>query len=78
MLEERREEKKKVEKYQDLRREVARLWNVKVAIAVDALGPVTPSLSKNMDAIGVTTRLELLQKAALLGKARLLRRVLEA
>ena len=78
MLEERREEKKKVEKYQDLRREVARLWNVKVAIVVDALGAVTPSLSKNMDAIGVTTRIELLQKAALLGKARLLRRVLEA
>ena len=50
MLEERREEKKKVEKYQDLRREVARLWNVKVAIVVDALGAVTPSLSKNMDA----------------------------
>ena len=75
-------EKEKVEKYQDLRREVARLWNVKakvVPIVVSALGAVTPNLSKHLDAIGVTTRItELLQKAALLGTARLLRRVLEA
>ena len=74
-------EKEKVEKYQDLRREVARLWNVKakvVPIVVGALGAVTPNLSKHLDAIGVTTRIELLQKAALLGTARLLRRVLEA
>ncbi|XP_067039903.1 uncharacterized protein [Acropora muricata] len=41
-------EKEKVEKYQDLRREVARLWNVKakvVPIVVGALGAVTPNLS---------------------------------
>ena len=74
-------EKEKVEKYQDLRREVERLWNVKakvVPIVVGALGAVTPNLSKHLDAIGVTTRIELLQKAALLGPARLLRRVLGA
>ena len=74
-------EKEKVEQYQDLRREVAQLWNVKakvVPIVVGALGAVTPNLSKHLDAIGVTTRIELLQKAALLGTARLLRRVLEA
>ena len=74
-------EKEKVEKYQDLRREVARLWNVKakvVPIVVGALGAVTPNLSKHLDAIDVTTRIELLQKAALLDRARHLRRVLEA
>ena len=73
-------EKEKVEKYQDLRREVVRLWNVKakvVPIVIGALDAVTPNLSKHLDAIGVTTRIELLQKAALLGTARLLRRVLE-
>ena len=62
-------EEEKVEKYQDLRREVARLWNVKakvVPIVVGALGAVTPNLSKHLDAIGVTTRIELLQKVALL------------
>ena len=70
----------KVEKYQDWR-EVARLWSVKAKVVptvVGALGAVTSNLSKHLDAIGVTTRIELLQKAALLGTARLLRRVLEA
>ena len=74
-------EKETVEKYQDLRREVARFWNVKakvVPIVVGALGAVTPNFSKHFDAIGVTTRIELLQKAAFLGTARLLRRVPEA
>lgn len=40
-------EKEKIEKYQDLRREVARLWNVKakvVPIVVGALGAVAPNL----------------------------------
>ena len=44
-------EKEKVEKYQDLRREVARLWNVKAKvgpIVVGALGAVTPNLSKHL------------------------------
>ena len=62
-------EKEKAEKYQDVRREVARLWNVKakvVPIVVGAQGAVTPNLSKHLDAIGVTTRIQLLQKAALL------------
>ena len=70
-------EKEKVEKYPDLRREVARLWNVKakvVPIVVGGLGAVLPKLSKHLDAIGVITRIELLQKTALLGTARLLRR----
>ena len=35
-------------------------------------------ITKHLDAIGLTTRIELLQKAALLGTAHLLRRVLEA
>ena len=73
------EKKEEVENYQDLHREVARLWNVKakvVPIVVGALGALTPNCSKHLDAIGVTTRIKLLQKAALLGTARLLRRVL--
>ena len=68
-------EREKVEKYQDLR-----LWNVKAKVVptvVGALGTVTPNLSKYLDAIGVTTRIKLLQKAALLGTARLVRWVLE-
>ena len=48
-------------------------WNVKakvVPIVVGGLGTITPNLSKHLDAISVTTRIELLQKAALLGTAR--------
>ena len=44
-------EKEKVEKCQDLGREVARLWDVKakvVPIVVGALGAVTPNLSKHL------------------------------
>ena len=45
---------------------------------VGALGAVTPNLSKQQDAIGVTDHKDRpLQKAALLGTAPLLRRVLE-
>ena len=54
---------------------MTRLWNVKakvVPVVVGALGAATPNISKHLDAIGVTTRIELLQKAALLGTARLL------
>ena len=69
-------EKEKIEKYQDLCREVARLWNVKAKVVPIVVG--APNLSKHLDAIGVTTRIELLQKTALLGTARLLRRILEA
>ena len=69
-------EKEKVEKYQDLRREVARLWNVKAKvgpIVVGALGAVTPNLSKHL-----WMQLGDHKDRALLGTARLLRRVLEA
>ena len=74
-------EQEKIDKYQDLRIEIAKLWNVKakvVPIVIGALGAVTPNLPKHLEAIGVTIKTELLQKAALLGTARLLRRVLEA
>ena len=74
-------EKEKIEKYQDLRREIAKLWSIKtsvVPIVVGALGTVTNNLGKHLKTIGVTATVELLQKAALLGTARILRKVLEA
>ena len=45
---------------------------------VGALGTVTNNLGKNLNTIGVTATVELSQKAALLGTARILRKVLEA
>ena len=54
------EKEEKIEKYQDLRREIAKLWSIKTSVVP----------------IGVTATVELLQKAALLGAARILRKVL--
>ena len=49
-----------------------------VPIVVGALGVITENLTKHLKTVGVTTKTELLQKVALLGTARLLRKLLEA
>ena len=75
-------EREKVDKYQDLGRELVKLWNFKttvVPIVVGALGLVTDNLTKHLKTIRVSTKIELLQKTqALLGIAFLLRNVLKA
>ena len=72
-------EKEKMEKYHDLRREVARRVNVSVThVVVGSLGMVTENLQRSLQQIGVTVRTEFLQKAAYLGTARILRKVLQA
>jgi len=66
-------ENEKVEKYQDLKREIARMWNMRalqvVPIVVGSLGSVT----KNLD----NYRKLRYWKTTLLGTARILRKVLE-
>ena len=49
-----------------------------VPIVVGASGTVTNNLGKYLKTIGVTATAELLQKATLLGTARIPRKVLEA
>ena len=69
------------ENYQALKREVARLWCVNVPvthIVVGALGMVMKNLQRSLQQIGVSVSAEFLQKAALLGTARILQKVLEA
>ena len=77
-----KKEKEKIEKkYQDLRREIKRLWNTKayvVPVVVGALGVIPKNLKQHLETIGVTIKVEVLQKAALLVTGRLLRKVLEA
>ena len=63
------EKEEKIEKYQDLRREIAKLWSIKTSVVPIVVG-------KHLKTIGVTATVELLQKAALLGAARILRKVL--
>ena len=67
----------KMKKYQDLARELRKIWQVKVKVVpvmVGALCTIPKALGKHLDEIGTNVRIDLLQKAALLGTARILRK----
>ena len=75
-------EKEKIEKYQNLKREVQRLWTHYVIIYVipvtlGALESVTENFEKYVDKIGIKIDLHTVQKTTLLGTARISRKVLE-
>ena len=73
-------EAKKVERYQNLARELRRMWEVKtkvVPIVLGALGTLLLRLKGNLKDIGVDISITLIQKSALLRSARILRKVLE-
>ena len=56
------------------------MWGVRtkvIPIVVRALGTIPLRLKENLRAIGVDTSIELIQRSALLGLARILRKVLE-
>ena len=70
-----------LEKYQDLRREVAWLWRVNVTVThvvVGALGMVTKNLQRSLQQRRVSVRKEFLQEVAFLGTTRNWRKVLQA
>ena len=70
----------KLEKYQMLKEEVRRLWKMKTVtvlpIVIGALGAVSQRFTGYVNKVGANIRLEIMQKTALLGTARLLRKVL--
>ena len=74
-------ENERIEKYQDLKREIARLWCLRrvnvIPVVVGALGCVTKEAEQYIEKIGIKIRTEVIQKTALLGTARTLRKVLE-
>ena len=74
-------ENEKVEKYQNLKREITRMWNMGtvqvVPIVVGSLGSVTKNLDKWLAKLNVKISIPLLQKTTLLETARILRKVLE-
>ena len=76
-----KKEGEKIEKYQDLKREIGRLRGIRhlevVPVVVGALGVVSNRLNARFEELGVTIRTGLLQKTALLGTARILRKLLE-
>ena len=73
-------EKDKIEKYQDLRRELQKIWNVKkkiIPLAVGSLGAIPKQFGNRLKQIGITVGTAQVQKTVLLGTARILRKVLE-
>ena len=70
----------KKDKYLKLARELKTLGNMKVMfipIVIGALGTVTKRLIKGLEDLKITGRVETMQNTALLGSARILRRVLK-
>ena len=76
-----RKEKEKIEVYQDLKREIKRLWNVRevkiVPIIIGALGTIGKNFENWLKKIEIECSTELLQKACLLGTAKIVRKVLD-
>ena len=73
-------EKDKIEKYQELGRELQKIWNVKVKIiplAVGSLGAIPKQFGNRLRQIGTTVGTARFQKTVLLGTARILRKVLK-
>ena len=72
--------KEKIEKYQELARELSRLWKVKTTVfpvISGALGPITNKLTNYLKLIGINISFETLKISALLGSGFILRKVLE-
>ena len=69
-------------KYQQLRHEIASLWGLKkvdvIPVVIGALGDVSMKLEKWMKKMEIEVKVELLQKTALLGTARIIRKVLNS
>ena len=74
-------EDEKIEKYRSLCRELERLWGINcrvVPIVVGALGMIPARLFAHLKMLYINLSIETIQKSAILGTARTLRKVLEA
>ena len=61
-------EKEKIEKYQDLRRELQKIWNVKVKIiplVVSSVGAIPKQFGNRLKEIGITAEIGQVQKTVL-------------
>ena len=73
-------EDEKVVKYQDLARELRKIWSMEVKvipIVIGVLGTIPARLKDNLKEIGIPLKASQIQKSVLLGTARILRKVLE-
>ena len=73
-------ELEKVEKYLLLKDEIAKVWHMRkvlvVPVVIGVLGAVSVNFKKDMKQIGMKVSLEVIQKTALVGTAKILRKVL--
>ena len=74
-------ESEKVKKYQEMKREIGRLWKLKhvevVPVVIGALGSVTKDFERWINKPGIAFNIGVVQKTALLGIVRILRQVFE-
>ena len=74
-------EQEKVEKYEDLKREIGRMWGIRkvqvVPVVIGALGSVPKGFNKWIEKLDIPCNIVDMQKIALSGTARILRKVLE-
>ena len=73
-------EKEKIEKYQDLIKELQKIWNVGVNIiplVVGSVGVILKQFRNRLKKTSIAVEIGQVQKTVLLGKARILRKVLE-
>ena len=77
-----KKEEEKLEKYEELRQEIIRLWKMKkvivVPIVIGALGVVTSKINDWLQKLDISVRVEHLQKTALLGSSHILQKHLNA
>ena len=68
-----------MEKYQDLKKEMGRLWKLRnveiVTVIIGTLGSVSGEFDRWMGKLGITCNVGVTQKSALLGTRRILRKV---
>ena len=80
MILESSKEKEKTDNYNELQFEIAKIWKQKkvivIPVVIGALGTVSTKFEAWVKFIGVDCPVELLQKACLLGTARIIRKVL--
>ena len=73
-------EQEKIEKYEQLKEEIARLWNMKkvivISVVIGAFGCISNSFESYMEKVGAEVKLQVVQKTALLGTASILRKTL--
>ena len=71
----------KIQKYQNLKRELKRFWSLKkvevVPVVVGALGCISKGFSGWMDTLGIKLNVGMVQKSALFGTTTILRKVLD-